>query len=302
MTNLSVKVAGVEWKNPVTTASGTFASGREFSEFFDISILGAVTTKGVSAVPWNGNPTPRIAETYGGMLNAIGLENPGAEAFIQKDMDFLLEHASKIIINICGHSPEQYSDVARIFDKTPADMIEINISCPNISEGGLAFGTSAKGAEKVVSAVRKATSKPLIVKLSPNVTDITEIARAAQSAGADALSLINTLVGMKIDINKKRPVLANTTGGLSGAAIKPVAVRMVWQVYKAVSLPIIGIGGISNANDAIEFMLAGASAIAIGTAAMINPLCFEEVIQGLEQYAQQHGVNNISELTGGAHG
>lgn len=297
--NTSVNIAGVAFKNPVTTASGTFASGKEYAEFVDLHKLGAITTKGVSLKEWKGNPPPRIAETYGGMLNSVGLQNPGVEAFIENDLPFLREAGTNVIINVCGHTVEEYCAVVeRLSGEEEVHMFELNISCPNVSEGGINFGTNWKMTEKVVMAVKKVSKKPLIVKLTPNVTDIDVIAKAAESSGADALSLINTLVGMKIDINTRRPVLGNRTGGLSGPAIKPVAVRMVYQVAKTVKIPIIGMGGIVSGDDAIEFMLAGATAVAVGTANFNDPYATTEVIKGIEYYMFKNNINDINEIIG----
>lgn len=296
--NTAVNIAGVEMKNPVTTASGTFGSGKEFAEFVDLNLLGAVTVKGVANEPWKGNNTPRIAETYGGMLNSVGLQNPGAEYFIENDIPFLRQFDTKIIVNLCGHSIEEYCAVAERMSEADVDLFELNISCPNVSAGGITFGTDPKMAEKVVSEVKKYAKKPMIVKLTPNVTDITEIARAAEAGGADGLSLINTLLGMKIDINKRKPVLANKVGGFSGPAIKPVAVRMVYQVSKATSLPIIGMGGISTWEDAIEFIMAGATGVAVGTANFTNPFATVEIVKGIEGYMQSNGIKNLAEIRG----
>ena len=296
--NTTINICGVEMKNPVTTASGTFGSGKEYNEFIDINKLGAVTVKGVSSKAWKGNNSPRIAETYGGMLNSIGLQNNGVNYFIENDIPFLRNFDTKIIVNICGHSINEYCDVAEKLSEADIDLFELNISCPNVSEGGITFGTDIMMVEKVVSEVKKYAKKPLIVKLSPNVTDITEIARAAVSGGADALSLINTLLGMKIDINRRKAILANKIGGFSGPAIKPVAVRMVYQVSKSVNVPIIGMGGISNAYDAIEFIMAGATAIAIGTANFINPYTTIEVIKNIEFYMIENNIKNLSEIRG----
>lgn len=298
MRNLSVNIAGVELKNPVMTASGTFGSGREYAEFIDINRLGAVTVKGVSKVPWIGNPTPRAAETYGGMLNSVGLQNPGAEAFVKSDIPFLRQFDTKIVVNVCGHTVEEYVEAAKVIDNSDIDLIELNISCPNVSQGGITFGTDTQMVQKVVSEVKKELKKPLIVKLSPNVTDITEIARAAEASGADALSLINTLLGMRIDINTRKPVLANKMGGLSGPAIKPVAVRMVYQVKKAVKIPIIGMGGILTGEDAIEFMMAGANAIAVGTANFINPLATMDILDGIRSFMDKHNIKDINDIVG----
>ena len=269
--NTSVNIAGVEWKNPVTVASGTFGSGAEYSEFTDLNKLGAVTTKGVANVPWAGNPTPRVAEVYGGMLNAVGLQNPGIELFCKRDIPFLKQYDTKIIVNVCGHSTEEYVEVVKRLANEPVDLLEINISCPNVKEGGIAFGQDPKAVEAITREMKKYAKQPIIMKLSPNVTDITEMARAAEAGGADALSLINTITGMKIDVNRRKFVLANKTGGMSGPAIHPVAVRMVYQTAQAVNIPIIGMGGIMTAEDAIEMILAGATAISVGTASFVNP-------------------------------
>ena len=298
--NTRAAIGGVEMKNPVTTASGTFGSGREYSQFVDLNRLGAVTVKGVSDKPWTGNAVPRIAETYGGMLNAVGLQNPGAEAFIRDDIPFLRRFDTKIIVNICGHTIQEYCAVAERLGEADIDLLELNISCPNVSEGGITFGTNWKMAEQVVSEVKRVAKQPLIVKLTPNVTDIDVIARAAEFAGADALSMINTLLGMKIDIHKRKPLLANKTGGLSGPAIRPVAVRMVYQAAQAVKIPIIGMGGIANGEDAMEFILAGASMVAVGTANFANPLATMEVLDGIEQYMRKYNVTDIAALIGAA--
>ncbi|MCI1999503.1 MAG: dihydroorotate dehydrogenase [Clostridia bacterium] len=294
----TVNICGIEMKNPVTTASGTFGSGREFSDFVDINRIGAVTVKGVSSVPWKGNDSPRIAEVYGGMLNSVGLQNPGAKWFIENDIPFLKKYDTKIIVNICGHTIGEYCDIAEIMSDADVDMLELNISCPNVREGGIAFGTVAPMVEKVVKSVKKYCKKPLIVKLSPNVTDITEIAKAAVSGGADALSLINTLMGMKIDIKKRKPVLANKIGGFSGPAIKPVAVRMVYQVCKCVDVPVIGMGGIINSDDAIEFIMAGATMISVGTANFMNPKATTEIADGIEKFMYENNIKNLSEIRG----
>ena len=296
--NTMVNLCGVNMKNPVTTASGTFGSGREYSEFVDLNMLGAVTVKGVAIEPWKGNNGPRIAETYGGMLNSVGLQNPGADYFIENDIPFLRQFDTKIIVNICGHSIEDYCRVAEKISEADMDLFELNISCPNVTEGGITFGTDPKMVEKVVSEVKKYAKKPLIVKLSPNVTDITEIARAAVSGGADGISLINTLQGMKIDIYRRKPVLANKIDGFSGPAIKPVAVRMVYQVCKAVDVPVIGMGGIATAEDAIEFIMAGATAVAVGTANFMNPYATVEVVKGIEEYMKKYNVKDISDIRG----
>ena len=296
--NLSVNIAGVEWKNPVTTASGTFGSGMEYAEYVDLNKLGAVTTKGVANVPWPGNPTPRIAETYGGMINAIGLQNPGLDTFISRDIPFLKQYDTKIIVNVCGKTEEDYVDAVEKLSEQPVDMLEINISCPNVKEGGIAFGQNPASAERITAAVKKVAKHPVIMKLSPNVTDITEMAKAVEAGGADAVSLINTITGMKIDINRRTFAVANKTGGMSGPAVKPVAVRMVYQVANAVKIPIIGMGGICTAEDAMEFILAGATAVSIGTANFANPYTTVEVIDGIEAYMRRHGVEDINELIG----
>lgn len=296
--NTKVNICGVELKNPVMTASGTFGSGREYSEFVDLNRLGAVVVKGVADKPWNGNPAPRIAEVYGGMLNSVGLQNPGVDYFIENDIPFLRQFDTKIIVNVCGHSVEEYTNVVKKLQGRDVDLLELNISCPNVSEGGMAFGTDPVMVERVVKEVKKAADKPLIVKLSPNVTDITEIARAAVSGGADALSLINTLTGMKIDIYKRQPVLYRKVGGMSGPAVKPVAVRMVYQVCKAVDVPVIGMGGISNWEDAIEFIMAGATGVSIGTANFVNPKATVETVEGIEEYMRKYNINDLSEIRG----
>lgn len=296
--NTSVMIAGVELKNPVMTASGTFGSGMEYAEFVDLNRLGAVVTKGVANVPWPGNPVPRVAETCGGMLNAIGLQNPGMETFIQRDLPFLKKYDTKIVVNVCGKSTEDYCQVVERLAEEPADLLEINISCPNVKEGGIAFGQDPRAVEAITSEIKKRAKQPVIMKLSPNVTDITEMARAAEAGGADALSLINTLTGMKIDVKRKTFVLANKTGGLSGPAIHPIAVRMVYQTAQAVKLPIIGMGGIASAEDALEFILAGATAVAVGTANFRNPRAAQDVAEGIEAYMDQTGVKDIRELIG----
>ena len=297
MAEMKVNIAGVEWKNPVTTGSGTFGFGREYGEYFDLSKLGAVCLKALSAKPREGNPSPRIAETTKGVLNSVGLQNPGAEAFIAKELPKLREYDTKLIANLCGASVEDYVKAAEILgDKV--DMFELNISCPNVKEGGMAFGTNPNMAEDITKRVKAVSKVPLIVKLSPNVTDITEIARAAESGGADAVSLINTLLGMKIDINTRRPVLHNNMGGLSGPAVKPVAVRMVYQVRRAIKLPIIGMGGISTAEDAIEFMLAGANAVAVGTAGLVDPYAWIKVIDGIESFLDRNNIENVNDIVG----
>ena len=296
--NTKVNIAGVEFKNPVTTASGTFGSGTEYSEFVDLSLLGAVTTKGVANVPWPGNPTPRIAETYGGMINAIVLQNPGIDVFVNRDIPFLKQYDTKIIVNVCGKTTEDYIDVVERLGDQPVDLLEINISCPNVKEGGIAFGQDPKAVEAITREVKRHAKQPIIMKLSPNVTDITVMAKAAEAGGADALSLINTLTGMKIDINRRSFALANKTGGMSGPAVKPVAVRMVYQVAQAVKLPIIGMGGIMTAEDALEFILAGATAVAVGTANFHNPYATKEVVEGIEAYMRKYGIEDIKELIG----
>ena len=296
--NTSVNIAGVEWKNPVTVASGTFGSGAEYSEFTDLNKLGAVTTKGVANVPWAGNPTPRVAEVYGGMLNAVGLQNPGIELFCKRDIPFLKQYDTKIIVNVCGHSTEEYVEVVKRLANEPVDLLEINISCPNVKEGGIAFGQDPKAVEAITREMKKYAKQPIIMKLSPNVTDITEMARAAEAGGADALSLINTITGMKIDVNRRKFVLANKTGGMSGPALHPVAVRMVYQTAQAVNIPIIGMGGIMTAEDAIEMILAGATAISVGTANFVNPGVTMEIVDGIEEYMKKYHVNDIKELIG----
>lgn len=294
--NTKVNIAGVEFKNPVMVASGTFGSGAEYGEFVDLNRLGAVVTKGVANVPWEGNPTPRIAETYGGMLNAVGLQNPGYELFAKRDI--LQDYDTNIIVNVCGRTTEDYIDVVEKLGHEKVDMLEINISCPNVKHGGIAFGQDPKAVEAITKAVKVVAKQPVIMKLSPNVTDITEMAKAAEAGGADALSLINTLTGMQIDVERQKFVLANKTGGLSGPAIKPVAVRMVYQVANAVKVPIIGMGGIANASDAMEFILAGATAVSVGTANFNNPNTTIEVVEGIEDYMRRHNVEDINSLIG----
>lgn len=296
--NTKINLAGVELKNPVMTASGTFGSGMEYSEFVDLNKLGAVVTKGVANVPWPGNPTPRIAETYGGMINAIGLQNPGIGVFCERDIPFLKKYDTKIIVNVCGKSERDYVEVVERLAGEPVDMLEINISCPNVKEGGIAFGQNAANIEHITKAIKKVAKQPVIMKLSPNVTDITEMAKAAEAGGADVLSLINTITGMKIDINRQTFAVANKTGGISGPAVKPVAVRMVYQVANAVKIPIIGMGGIATAEDALEFILAGATAVSIGTANFHNPRTTLEVIEGIEKYMVNKGVSDINDLIG----
>ena len=296
--NMAVNIAGVEWKNPVTTASGTFGSGEEFSEFVDLNRLGAVTTQGVANVPWPGNPTPRVAEVYGGMMNAIGLQNPGIDLFCKRDIPFLRKYDTKIIVNVCGKSEQDYCEVVERLGDEDVDMLEINISCPNVKEGGIAFGQNPKAAESITKAVKKYAKQPVIMKLSPNVTDITEMARAVEAGGADVVSLINTLTGMKIDINRKTFAIANKTGGMSGPAVHPIAVRMVYQVAQAVKLPIIGMGGIASAEDAIEMILAGANAVSVGTANFHNPAVTMEIVDGIEKYMQAQGFDSVADMVG----
>ena len=298
MTDIKVKIAGKEFKNPVTVASGTFGSGREYSEFIDLSKLGAVTTKGVSNIPWEGNQTPRIAEVYGGMLNAIGLQNPGVDVFLERDLPFLDRQNTGIIVNVCGKTIDDYLEVVEKLSETPVDMFEINISCPNVKEGGIAFGQSPDSVKEITRAVKNRSKKPIIMKLSPNVTDISVMARAAQEAGADAISLINTITGMKIDIYKRKFVLANKTGGMSGPAIKPVALRMVYQAAQVVDIPIIAMGGISTAEDAIEFIMAGASMVSVGTANFYNPYASLEVVEGIEEFMKQNSISSIADIRG----
>lgn len=298
MISTKVNLAGVELKNPVMTASGTFGSGAEYGEMVDLNQLGAVVTKGVANLPWEGNPTPRIAETYGGMINAVGLQNPGFDLFARRDIPYLKQFDTKVIVNVCGKTTEDYIDVVEKLSDQPVDMLEINISCPNVKEGGIAFGQDPKAVEAITKAVKKYARQPVIMKLSPNVTDITEMAKAAEAGGADVLSLINTLTGMKIDIHRRAFALANKTGGLSGPAIKPVAVRMVYQTAHAVKLPVIGMGGIMTADDAIEFMLAGASAVAVGTANFHNPYATLDIIKGIEAYMERYQIEDINELIG----
>lgn len=296
--NTKVMIAGVELKNPVMTASGTFGSGMEYSEFVDLNRLGAVVTKGVANVPWAGNPTPRVAETYGGMLNAIGLQNPGIDVFLGRDIPFLQKYDTKIIVNVCGKTVEDYLEVVEKLGDAPVDMLEINVSCPNVKEGAIAFGQKADCLFDITSKIRAKAKQPVIMKLSPNVTDIAEMARAAQAGGADAVSLINTITGMKIDIHRRCFALENKTGGLSGPAIKPVAVRMVYQTSQAVKIPVIGMGGIMTADDALEFILAGATAVAVGTANFVNPCTTAEIVDGIEAYMKKYGVEDINELIG----
>lgn len=296
--NTKVNIAGVELKNPVMTASGTFGSGAEYSEFVDLDRLGAVVTKGVANVPWPGNPTPRVAEVYGGMLNAIGLQNPGIDVFRKRDIPFLKKFDTKIMVNVCGHTEEEYLEVVRALADEPVDLLEINISCPNVKEGGIAFGTDPKAVESITKKVKKCASQPVIMKLSPNVTSIADMAKAAEAGGADGISLINTLTGMKIDIERRTFVLANKTGGMSGPAIKPIAVRMVYEAANAISLPVIGMGGITCAEDAIEFILAGATAVSVGTANFADPYTTVRVAEGIEQYLRDNDIEDINELIG----
>lgn len=296
--NTKVSIAGVELKNPITVASGTFGSGMEYDEFVDLNLLGAVTTKGVANVPWPGNPTPRVAETYGGMMNAIGLQNPGIDTFVKRDIPFLKEKDTKIIVNVCGKSTEDYLDVVERLGDEPVDLLEINVSCPNVKEGGIAFGQDPKALYDITKAIKAKAKQPIIMKLSPNVTDITKMAKAAEAAGSDALSLINTLTGMKIDVKRRTFAVANKTAGVSGPAIHPIAVRMVYQVANAVKLPIIGMGGVMNTEDALEMIMAGATAVAVGTANFHNPYATVEIIKGIEEYMQANGVDDINTLIG----
>ena len=296
--NTKVSIAGVELKNPITVASGTFGSGMEYDEFVDLNLLGAVTTKGVANVPWPGNPTPRVAETYGGMMNAIGWQNPGIDTFVKRDIPFLKEKDTKIIVNVCGKSTEDYLDVVERLGDEPVDLLEINVSCPNVKEGGIAFGQDPKALYDITKAIKAKAKQPIIMKLSPNVTDITEMAKAAEAAGSDALSLINTLTGMKIDVKRRTFAVANKTAGVSGPAIHPIAVRMVYQVANAVKLPIIGMGGVMNTEDALEMIMAGATAVAVGTANFHNPYATVEIIKGIEEYMQANGVDDINTLIG----
>lgn len=296
--NLAVNLGGLAMKNPVTTASGTFAAGMEYSDFVDVSALGAVTTKGVSLNGWEGNASPRIAEVPSGMLNSIGLQNPGVAHLKSEELPWLREQGATTIVNVSGHSFDEYVQVIEALEDAPVDAYEVNISCPNVDAGGMTLGTHVPSVEKVVSLCREATSRPLIVKLTPNVTDITEIARAAEASGADAISLINTLLGMAIDVKRRRPVLARVVGGFSGPAVKPVALRMVWQCSKAVSVPILGMGGITTGTDAVEFMLAGATAVAVGTANFMNPQATVDVIDGIIDYCEEQGVNDVNDLIG----
>ena len=297
----SVDICGVKLKNPVMTCSGTFGSGQEFSEFVDLNNLGAVVTKGVANVPWKGNPAPRVAEVYGGMLNAVGLQNPGIDLFCKRDIPFLQKYDTKIIVNVCGHTTEEYCEVVERLADEPIDMMEINISCPNVKEGGIAFGQDPKAVEAITREIKKRAKQPVIMKLSPNVADISVMAKAAEAGGADALSMINTITGMKIDINRRKFVIANKTGGMSGPAIHPVAVRMVYQSAQAVKIPIIGMGGIMNADDAIEMIFAGATAVAVGTANFVDPTAKQKIVAGIEDYMRKYKVSTISELVGAVH-
>ena len=296
--NMKVNIAGVEWKNPVTVASGTFGSGEEFSEFVDLNRLGAVTTKGVANIPWEGNSTPRVAETCSGMMNAVGLQNPGIDLFCRRDIPFLKKYDTKIIVNVCGKSTEDYCEVVERLADEDVDMLEINISCPNVKEGGIALGQNPKAAEEITRAVKKYAKQPVIMKLSPNVTSIAEMAKAVEAGGADAISLINTITGMKIDIHRRTFLLANKTGGVSGPAIHPIAVRMVYEAANAVRLPIIGMGGIATAEDAVEMILAGASAVSVGTANFYNPAAAVEVAEGIEAYMRKYGFESVKDMTG----
>ena len=302
MADMSVNIAGVTLKNPVMTASGTFGSGMEYSEFVDLSRLGAVVTKGVANVPWPGNPTPRVAEIRSGMMNAIGLQNPGIDLFCKRDIPFLKQYDTKIIVNVCGHTTEEYCETVERLAQEPVDMLEINISCPNVKCGGISFGQDPKAVEAIPADIKRHAAQPVIMKLSPNVTDITEIARAAEAGGADALSMINTLTGMKIDIHRQTFAIANKTGGVSGPAVHPIAVRMVYQTAQVVNIPIIGMGGVQNAEDAIEFLLAGATAVAVGTANFHNPMTTVEVIDGIADYMKAHQVEKVTDLIGAVHG
>lgn len=298
MSNLNITIGGVEFKNPVMTASGTFGSGMEYGEFVDLNKLGAVVTKGVANVPWPGNPTPRVTEVYGGMLNAIGLQNPGVDVFMERDIPFLKKYDTKIIANVCGKSVEDYIEVVEKLSDTDIDMMEINISCPNVKEGAIAFGQKAESVYNITDVLKKHSGKPIIMKLSPNVTDITEMAKACEAAGADAISLINTITGMKIDIERRCFALANKTGGMSGPAIKPIAVRMVYQCAKAVNIPIIGMGGIASSEDAIEFLMAGATAVAAGAMNFVNPYLTEELVDGIDRFLDNHNVSSVKDIIG----
>ena len=299
--NTEITIAGVTFQNPVMTASGTFGSGMEYGEFVDLNRLGAVVTKGVANVPWEGNKTPRVAEVYGGMLNAIGLQNPGIDVFLERDIPFLKKFDTKIIVNVCGKTVEDYLEVVERLGEAPVDMLEINISCPNVHGGGMSFGTDPKAAAQVTKAVKAVTKKPVIIKLSPNVTDIVSIAKACEDAGADGISLINTLLGMRIDLRTKKPVIANTMGGFSGSAIFPVALRMVYQVSSAVNIPVVGMGGVSSAEDVIEMMLAGATAVEIGAANLVDPFICKKTVEALPAAADKYNINELKDIIGGAH-
>ena len=296
--NMKVDLCGVTLNNPVMTASGTFGAGEEYSEFVDLNRLGAVVTKGVANVPWEGNPTPRVAEVYGGMLNAIGLQNPGIDLFIERDIPFLKKYDTRIVVNVCGHTTSEYIEVVDRLADQPVDLLEINISCPNVKEGGIAFGQNPKAVEAITKEVKKYAKQPVIMKLSPNVTDITEMAKAAEAGGADVISLINTLTGMKIDVNRRKFALANRTGGMSGPAVHPIAVRMVYQAAQAVNIPIIGMGGVQSTEDALELILAGATAVSVGTANFTNPTATIDIINGIQDYMENNGVEDINELIG----
>ena len=298
MSNLGIKIAGVEFKNPVMTASGTFGSGMEYGEFVDLNKLGAVVTKGVANVPWPGNATPRVTEVYGGMLNAIGLQNPGIDVFLERDLPFLKQYDTKVIVNVCGKSVSDYLEVVEKLSDADIDMMEINISCPNVKEGAIAFGQKADSVFDITKQIKEKAKHPIIMKLSPNVTDIAEMAKATEAAGADALSMINTLTGMKIDIERRRFTLANKTGGMSGPAIKPIAIRMVYQCANAVSIPIIGMGGIASAEDAIEFMMAGATAVAAGAMNFVNPYLTEELVDGIDRFLENHNISDVNDIIG----
>ena len=298
MASTIINIAGVQFKNPVVTASGTFGSGMEYSEFVDLNRLGGVVTKGVANIPWPGNPTPRVAEVYGGMLNAIGLQNPGIDVFIERDLEFLKRFDTNVIVNVCGKSVSDYLEVVNRLNDTGIDMMEINISCPNVKEGAIAFGQKAESVFDITNKIKSIAKKPVIMKLSPNVTDIAEMARAAEAGGADAISLINTITGMKIDINKRSFVLANKTGGMSGPAIKPIAVRMVYQCAQAVKIPIIGMGGIANAEDAIEFLMAGATAVAAGAMIFVNPYLTQELVDGIEAFLEKNNIEDVNDIIG----
>ena len=298
MASTIINIAGVQFKNPVVTASGTFGSGMEYSEFVDLNRLGGVVTKGVANIPWPGNPTPRVAEVYGGILNAIGLQNPGIDVFIERDLEFLKRFDTNVIVNVCGKSVSDYLEVVNRLNDTGIDMMEINISCPNVKEGAIAFGQKAESVFDITNKIKSIAKKPVIMKLSPNVTDIAEMARAAEAGGADAISLINTITGMKIDINKRSFVLANKTGGMSGPAIKPIAVRMVYQCAQAVKIPIIGMGGIANAEDAIEFLMAGATAVAAGAMNFVNPYLTQELVDGIEAFLDKNNIEDVNDIIG----